>query len=162
MLKFAGHAGLGGGQHVGAGAAGHVVHEHGQGDFVVDGLEVLEDALLRGLVVVGGDEQGGVGAGLFGEAGEADGFYRIIGACAGDDRHAALYLIHADADGGFMFGMGHGGGFAGGAAGHHAVHALFNLPFNVGAVGLFVDGAILERGKQSSYRTVKHVFLRAG
>ena len=110
----------------------------------------------------GGYVQGGVRADIFGELGQRDGFAGVVGARAGDDGNAFVDLLDADADGGFMLVVGHRGGFAGGAAGHHAVHALFNLPFNVGAVGLFVDGAILERGKQSSYRTVKHVFLRAG
>ena len=159
MAEFTGHTSLRGGQNVGAGTTGHVVDEHGDGHFVVDGLEMLEDAFLRRLVVVGGDEQDGIGADALGVLGKADGFDGIIGTRTGDDGHAALDLIHADADGGFVFGMAHGGGFAGGAAGNDAVHTLFDLPFDVGAIGFFVDSAVLERRDQCGDSSVKHSIL---
>ena len=159
MAELAGHAGLRGGQDIGAGTAGHVVHEHGDGHGVVDSLEVLVDAFLRGLVVVGGDEQDGVSTHALSVLGEADGFDGIIGTRTGDDGNAALDLIHTDADGGFVFGMAHGGGFAGGAAGHEAVHTLFDLPFDMGAVGFFVDSTVLERRDQCGNGSVKHKIL---
>ena len=121
---------------------------------------MLEDAFLRGLVVVGRDEEHGIGAHALGVLGEADGFNGVVGTGTGNDGHAAFDLIHADADGGFMFGMAHGGGFAGGAAGHDAVDALFYLPFDMGAIGFFVDGAVLERGDQCGNSSVKHKILQ--
>lgn len=77
-----GDAGHGGGQHVAAGAAGHVVQDDGHGHFGTDGLEVLVQAFLRGLVVIGGDVQGGVRPDIFGELGQRDGFAGVVGARA--------------------------------------------------------------------------------
>ena len=71
------------------------------------------------------------------------------------DGDAFVDLLHADADGGFVFLVGHRGGFAGGAAGHEAVDALFDLPFDEFAVGFLIDLAVLERRHQSGERTVK-------
>ena len=116
---------------------------------------MLVQAFLRGLVVVGRDVQGGVGADLFGELGQGDGFAGVVGARSGDDGNAFVDLLHADADGGFVFLVGHRGGFAGGAAGHEAVDALFDLPFDEFAVGFLIDLAVLERRHQSGERTVK-------
>jgi hypothetical protein len=47
-----------------AGSAGNVVDANGNIDGLGQGLEMLKEALLRGLVVVGGDDQGGIGPAL--------------------------------------------------------------------------------------------------
>ena len=150
-----GDAGHGGGQHVAAGAAGHVIQDDGHGHFGTDGLEVLVQAFLRGLVVIGGDVQGGVRPDIFGELGQRDGFAGVVGARAGDDGNAFVDLLDADADSGFMLVVGHRGGFAGGAAGHEAVDALFDLPFDEFTVSFLIDLAVLERRHQCGESSVE-------
>lgn len=112
MGQFAEHAGHCGGQHVGAGAAGHVINKQGQIHGVVNSLEVAEQPFLRGFVVIGRNEQSGIGPGLFGEGGQAYGLGRVVGPGPGHDGDTAFDLLDADAHGFFVFLVGHSGGFA--------------------------------------------------
>ena len=53
-----------------------------------DGAEVAEQALGAGFVVVGRDDEHGVGTGFMGKFGEFDRFVGRVGAGAGDHGHA--------------------------------------------------------------------------
>ena len=61
-------------------------------------IEVLEDAFLRRLVVVGHDRQRAVGADLQRIARQLDGLARGVPAGAGHDGHAPLRMLDGDAD----------------------------------------------------------------
>lgn len=100
------------GNTVGAGAAGHVINKQGQIHGVVNSLEVAEQPFLRGFVVIGRNEQSGIGPGLFGEGGQAYGLGRVVGPGPGHDGDTAFDLLDADAHGFFVFLVGHSGGFA--------------------------------------------------
>ena len=70
---------------VDAAAAGNAVENDRKFGGFCDGAEVAVKALGRGLVVVGGDDEGAVRAGFFGVLGEGDGFVGGIGPGAADN-----------------------------------------------------------------------------
>ena len=74
-----------------AAAAGDVVQHQRDVDFFGDGLEVLIEPFLRGLVVVGADLQRGVSADFAGMGGQFDGLGGAVGAGAGDDGDLAVH-----------------------------------------------------------------------
>ncbi len=88
---------------------------------------MLVEAFLRGLVVVGADLQGGVGAGLLGEGGQLDGLGGGVGAGAGDDGDAAVGGTDDPLDDLLVLFVVEGGRFAGGADGDDAVGAALDL-----------------------------------
>src|SRR5262245_7766489 len=59
-------------------AAGNVIENNRQIDLGGDRAVMLKEPFLRGLVVIGGDHQGGVGAGLLRELREADRLARAV------------------------------------------------------------------------------------
>ena len=144
--KIVGKAGHGGGQQVAARAARHVVRNQRHVHCLGNGLVVLVHALLRGLVVIGRDQQCAVGARLFCKLGQADCFCRVVGTRTGQHRHTALDLINADFNNPFVFFVGQGGRFAGGSARNQTVNALADLVFNKCAVRFFVQFVVPERG----------------
>ena len=85
-------------------------------------------AFLRGLVVVRHDLQLAVGADLFGELGQLDGFARGVGTAAGHDGHALGGLFYGDADDFAVFFDVHRGRLARGAHHADAVGALGDVP----------------------------------
>ena len=153
-MDEAGDGGVGQGD---AGAAGDVVQDDGDVHLAGDGLKVAKHAFLRRLVVVGVDEEGGIGAGIFREAGEVEGLVGGVGAGAGDDFHfGAFGGLDGDLDNVVVFFVGEGGGLAGGADGDDAIGAVdglvFDLFFERGAVEL----AIEEGGHQGGKGTTEH------
>ena len=77
-------------RHVDHRARRDIVDDDRNADRIVDRLEVLIEAFLRRLVVIGRDHEHRVGAGLFGVLGKRDRLLGRVRAGAGDDRHAAL------------------------------------------------------------------------
>ena len=73
------------GRHARAASAGNIVEDHRKIDFFGDGLKVLVEAFLRGLIVIRRNLQRGIGADFFGELGKFDGLGGAVGAGAGDD-----------------------------------------------------------------------------
>ena len=73
-----------------AGAALNTVEDDGQIDGGSDGFEVLEEAFLRGLVVVGSDGEDAVGAELLQFIRESDDFGGVVATGAGEDGNFAL------------------------------------------------------------------------
>ena len=82
-------------RHVDDRARRDVVDDDRDADRVVHRLEVLVEPFLGRLVVVGRDDEKRVGARLLGVLGELDRLGRVVGAGAGDHRHAPLRLIDA-------------------------------------------------------------------
>ena len=86
-------------RHVDDASRGNVVDDDRNSDRVVDGLEVLVEAFLRRLVVIGRDDQNGVRAALLGVAASSIASRGVVGARAGDHRNPAARFVDADVDG---------------------------------------------------------------
>src|SRR5690606_40025592 len=84
-------------------------------DRLGDGAEVAVETFLGGLVVVGGDQQAGIGADALGQLGEPDGFPGAVGPGAGDHRDAAADPVDDAAEHFEVFLHVQGGRFARGA-----------------------------------------------
>ena len=108
-------------RHVDHRARRDVVDDDRNADRVVDRLEVLVEALLVRLVVIGRHDQHGVGARLLGVAGKVDRLGRVVGAGAGDHRHPALRHLDADFDDALVLVVAQRRAFAGRADRHEAV-----------------------------------------
>ena len=86
-------------RHVDHRAGRDVVDDDRDADGVVDRLEVLVEPFLGRLVVVGRDDQHGVGAGLLGVLGDSSIASRVeLEPGARDHRHPALGLLDAPLD----------------------------------------------------------------
>ncbi|CWR02544.1 Uncharacterised protein [Neisseria meningitidis] len=114
--------------HADDGTAGHVVDNHRNRSGFGDGFEMLVNAFLGGLVVIGDDGEGVVRPGFFGGLGKGDGFDGVVCPCAGDDGDAFGNVFDDGFDDGGVFFDGEGGGFACRADGNDAVRAVFNVP----------------------------------
>ena len=119
--------GAGLGSQVAAGTAGDVVHDDGLGGVVRNALVVLDEAVLGGLVVVGGDHQDGIRAVVTGGLGEVQHMLGVVGAGAGDDGDPACGLLHGEADDLLALGGGEGGTLTGGAHGDQRGNAVVDL-----------------------------------
>ena len=129
-------AGDGGGGEGDAGAPGDVVEHDGDGGGVGDVHEVLIEAVLHGLVVVGIDAEGGIGAGVVRELLELHGVVGAVAAGADDgDEPAGVGEGDAGGDELAELALGEGGRFAGGAVDDDA----FDAAVGVFALGLEVD-----------------------
>ena len=143
--------------HVDDAAAWDVVDDERQAGGFGDGVEMQEEALLARLVVVGGDDHGGVRADALGVLGERDGFGGAVGAGAGDDGDAVVGDFDGDFDGASVLGVAEGWAFACGADGDEAFGAVVDLPGDEFGEGLFVEAAVVaHRGDQGSERSLKH------
>ena len=110
-VLVAGEAGHGLDRHVDDAAGRDVVDDDRQVDGVGDGAEVEIHALLCGPVVIGRDDEGGVGAGLFGVTGQFDRLGGAVGAGAGDDGDAAVGDFDGHFDDALVFGVDRASGF---------------------------------------------------
>ena len=88
---------------------------------------MAEQAFRARLVVVGGDDQHGVGAGLVRLPGELDGLLGRIGAGAGDHRDPPARRRDHGAHDVHVLLVGEGGRFAGRPDGHEAVDPALDL-----------------------------------
>ena len=148
-----------------AGPRRDVVDDDRQVALVGDGPEVRVEHPAVGPVVVGGDDERGVGAELGRPAGRTDRGGGVVRAGPGDDRDA----IARRALGGDLHGRGdeplallgrQGGGLAGRAARDEAVDAGQDLPAHEPAECGLVEGAVrLERRDEGGQRAAN---LRAG
>src|ERR1700719_1053555 len=127
---------------VDAGAALNAVEDDGQVDGGGDGFEVLEEAFLRGLIVVGSDGEDAVGAEILEFDGERDDFSGVIAAGAREDGHFALGDFEGELDDAEMLGVRERGAFSGGAAGDEEVDACVELAGDERAEGLLVERAV--------------------
>ena len=93
-------------------------------------LEVLIEAFLGRLVVIGSDDQRGVGAGLGGLFGQAHGLARAVGAGAGHHLDAAGGQLADVGDDPLVLVVRERGDFAGGADGADAVRPGLDLKFD--------------------------------
>ena len=114
---------------VGAGAASDVVQHQRLGRGFGDRLEVLVNAFLRGLVVVGRRGEDVVDARARRDfLCLGDGLASVVGSCTRHDGHAAAGSLDGQVDNAQPFVVRQGRRFASGAAGHKEVDARLNLP----------------------------------
>ena len=118
------------------------VENNGQVDGRGDGFEVLEEAFLRGLVVIGSDGEDAVGAEFLDFVGERDDFGGVVAAGAGEDRDLALGDFEGELNDAEMLGMRERGAFPGGAAGDEEVDARVELALDERAESGFVERAV--------------------
>ena len=135
----------GGGQ-VAAGAAGDIVQNAGQVHGIRNGGVVGDQTGLAGLVVVGGDQQQGVGAVRLRLTAEPDGVPGIVGAGARNDRNPPGSLFDGVADARGMLLIRHGGGLAGGAADDNGIGAVVDLVVNDAPQLLEIHAAVGTHG----------------
>src|SRR3974390_494707 len=142
-------------RHVDDRARRDVVDDDWNTDRVVDRLEVLVQALLRGLVVVGRDDQDGIRTRIFRVLGEVDGLAGRVGARPPDHGDALLGLVDAPFDHALVLVMAQGWAFARGPHWHEPVRAFGDLPVDQGTERRLVHAAVLERRHAGSERTSK-------
>ena len=121
---------------------------------------MLVEALLRRLVVVGRDDEHGVGAGLLGMGDEIDRLEGAVRARAGDDRHAPAGDLDAKLDHPLVLVMGQRRRLAGRAHRHEAMASLGDLPVHVRGESLLVEGAVVrEWCHEGGDRSLEHFLL---
>ncbi len=120
------------------------------------------EALLRGLVVVRGDHQQAVGAGLLGGAGELDAVVGVVGAGSGDDVGAvADRFDHGAYELGFLRIAG-GRGLTGGAVDDQAVVACVDQVRGEALGAVEVEGALGGEGSDHGGQDPPEGCLRCG
>ena len=148
VLDVAGQPQGGGGLHVTAGAAGHVVNHYRLRGGRGHGFKVLILTLLRGLVVVGHHNQEGIGTVRLELAHAFDRGLERIGAAAHHHR-TALGAGFRDLEDFNPFLDAQAGSFAGRPERDEEVDAGFDLPVHACCESIVVDAAVfLERGEQ--------------
>lgn len=88
---------------------------------------MLNEAGLGRFVVVGGDEQQGVRAGVLGVLGEVEGSGGVVAPRAGNDLHPVVNPLDAEGHGGDVLPDREGGALAGGSADADGIHAVVEL-----------------------------------
>ena len=124
-------------------------------------LEVLVEALLRRLVVVGSDLQGRVGADLLGELGQPQGLGRAVRAGAGHHLDPAGHRLDDEGDHPLVLVVRQRGRFAGRADRAEAVRAGRDLELDLLPEDVVVDLAVGKRRDQGDRQTGKCFTLRA-
>ena len=117
---------------------------------------MLVEPLLRGLVVVRGDQQNPVGPGLFGMPGQVDGLGGVVGPGPGNHRHPAGHRVDDDINHLVVLVVGEGRRLSGGPAGDDRIGSPGDLKFNQLPQGRLVDPALLERGHYRYHCSLKH------
>ncbi len=140
-------------RNIGNGTAGHVVDENRDIDRIGDGTEVLIEAFLRRLVVIGNDDEGGIGAGFLCVNRIVNRFGGAVRAGSGDHGNAATDFLDAHFDDGLVLVGRQGRAFAGGADGDHSVAPLVDLPVDEFPECLLVHLAMLHGSDESGKRT---------
>ena len=137
-------------------AAGDAVEHDGQLGGFAHGLEVQEQPVLGGLVIVRGDLQNGGGTGGFGLLGDFNRFPSAVGACSGHHNAASAGEFHGELDHAIMLFVVERGGFAGGAAGDHAGHAAVELKIDELFECRLINLAVAERGDDGCVGAGEH------
>ncbi|MCY1238009.1 hypothetical protein D9M72_507270 [compost metagenome] len=136
-----------------------VIDDDRKGDCRIDRTEMLIDAFLCRLVVVGRNDQQRIGAGRLRVTAKVDRLFGAVRASSGDDRNAPFCNVHGHFDQPLVFGMRKGRALAGRPAGHYAVAAFRDLPLYQRPEGLFVDHAVEKWRDERRNRSFEHCNL---
>src|SRR5690606_26884641 len=147
--------------HVDHRARRDVVDDDGKVAGIVHRLEMGDETALRGLVVIGRDDERRVRARLLGMLDEGDALRRVVRACAGDHRHPAGGGLHHFLDHAAMFLVRKGRAFAGGADGNKAVGALGDMPVHECLERVEIQCAVPERRDEGDEGPFEHDTLPA-
>ncbi len=112
-----------------------------------------QQALLRGAVVIGGDQQQGIGSGDLRFLGVPQCGLRIVRACARDHLHPASGLFGTHGDNLVMLIIVQRRAFARRAAWHQRACAIVDLPVDKAPIGILVKRSVAKWSRQSRYRT---------
>ena len=132
-------------RHVDHGSRRDVVNDDRNADRVVDRLEVLVKPFLRRLIVIGCDDEDGIGAGAFGMPGKFNRLRGRVRARARYDRDPATGLLDAPFDDLFVLIVGQRRALPGRADRNQASGALGDLPIDEVAESFLVNRPVLER-----------------
>src|SRR5579872_1404121 len=122
----------------------------------MDRLEMRIKPLLRGLVVIGGNNERGIGPGPLRVAGEFDRLGGRVRSGARDHWNPALGDLDRELHHPLMLGMAERRRFAGRAAGHDPMRAFADLPIDKRAKSLLIHGTVAERRDESGDRALEH------
>jgi hypothetical protein len=146
-----------GGHHVDHRPGRDVVDDDRNAD-LVERAEMGDQALLRRLVVVGRDDQRGVGAHGLRVLDEAHGLDGVVGPRPRDHRNAARGGLHDDLDHLLMLVMGQRRAFPGRAHRHEAVRAFGDLPLHQRFQRVEIHGTVGKGRDERGHRTFEHRF----
>ena len=103
---------------------------------------------MRGLIIVGCDDEHGVGADGAAVFREVDGVGGVVGAGTGDDGDAAGGMLYGEADGLAMLFVGKCGALTGGAGDDEGLDTLGDLPVDEAGEGGIVDAGLGQWGDE--------------
>ena len=124
----------------------------------MNGLEMLEQAFLGRLVVIGAYDERSIGPLRLSLPSELDRVLGRICARSGDDRCPALRHLDAQGDNTLVLVVAERRRFAGSAARHQATRALSDLPSHELLKGAFVETSAAEGCDQRDERSLEHCF----
>src|SRR5690606_28583120 len=124
---------------IGDGSPGDVIQDDRQVDGLGGGLEVLVQALLGRLVVVGNDRQPRLRAYVLGILGKLDGLVGGVSADTGNDGQAPRRVLDRYTDELGMFFHADRGRFARSADDHQRVGTLGDMPVDQFSIGVEVE-----------------------
>ena len=148
------------GRHVGTGAAWDVVHHDRRLDSVGHRSEVLVEAFLRRLVVVGDDDEDAIDAHLIDLFRQRHHGRRRVPSRSCQHPNPVVALLSHYLDNSDPLCRAHGNAFAGRSARYDAIHTALDLPVDQGAKRGFIERSVpLERsddGGESSSPASDH------
>ena len=143
-------------------AGGHIVQDDRDAASLSHGGKVRHQTGLRGLVVVGGDHQQGIGTAGGRLCCQCAAVVGIVRTGTGNDRYAVIDRIHGKLDGGQLLLIGHGRALAGGAADDDGISVAGDLILDNAAQLVKVDASVLvHRGDDGNTRTGKDRLLHS-
>ena len=147
-IRVLGQLLIGGGLDIYTRAGRDIIDDDGLGGGVCDGGVHLYKAILRCLIIVRRDNEHGVAANFAGVLCQGNGIGGVVGAGAGDDRHAALGMPDAEGKHLAVLLVGEGGALAGCAGNYERMDALGNLPVDKTAQRVIIDAGFGQRGNK--------------
>ncbi len=112
-------------------------------------LDMRNDAVLAGAVIIRHDDQRRVGPGVFGKGHMPDGGDGIVRSASSNHRNTARRLIDADLDDMIMLVERQRRAFPGGAAWNQGTRTFGNLPLHQRAKFVFGKRSVAKRSHQS-------------
>jgi hypothetical protein len=119
-----------------------VVEHDREIDVFCDGAEVQKEAFLSRFIIVGGDHQSPISAGMSSGFGESNGFGGAVGPGAGHDFDSSGRMFAGDSNDPLVFIVSQRGTFAGGADRNNTVGAGCNVEIDQFAEHGFVERAV--------------------
>ncbi|MPM78946.1 hypothetical protein SDC9_125961 [bioreactor metagenome] len=133
-------------EHIQTGSAGHIIDENRGIHGVCNREIVANQARLRGLVVVWGDDEQPVHADCLGGFAVGDYLFGVISTSAGDDRNATIDALHNELNDAQPLIERERGALAGGGGADDCVRMVCNLQFDQPGKCRKINRPVLKRG----------------